>query len=55
MTGASKGIGYELAKQFAENGYDLVITAKIQVAAMHILPDPALAVMHRRLSEPDER
>lgn len=28
VTGASAGIGYELAKQFAENGYDLVITAE---------------------------
>ncbi|MBD1842083.1 SDR family oxidoreductase [Cyanobacteria bacterium FACHB-63] len=27
VTGASNGIGYELAKQFAENGFDLVITA----------------------------
>ena len=28
VTGASAGIGYELAKQFAENGYDLVVTAE---------------------------
>ena len=27
VTGASKGIGYELAKQFAENGFDLVVCA----------------------------
>jgi uncharacterized protein len=27
VTGASKGIGLELAKQFASNGFDLVITA----------------------------
>jgi uncharacterized protein len=27
VTGASKGIGFELAKQFAANGFDLVITA----------------------------
>ena len=27
VTGASKGIGLELAKQFATNGFDLVITA----------------------------
>lgn len=27
VTGASSGIGYELAKQFAKNGFDLVVTA----------------------------
>lgn len=27
ITGASNGIGYELAKQFAQNGFDLLITA----------------------------
>ena len=28
VTGASSGIGYELARQFAEHGYDLVIGAE---------------------------
>ncbi len=27
VTGASNGIGYELAKQFAQNGFDLLVTA----------------------------
>lgn len=27
VTGASSGIGYELAKQFAQNGFDLLVTA----------------------------
>jgi uncharacterized protein len=30
VTGASSGIGLELAKQFAQNGYDLLITAEDQ-------------------------
>jgi uncharacterized protein len=28
VTGASSGIGFELAKQFAENGFDLLVTAE---------------------------
>ena len=28
VTGASSGIGYELARQFAEHGYDLLITSQ---------------------------
>lgn len=28
VTGASDGIGYELAKQFAENGFDLLVVAE---------------------------
>src|SRR5436305_13687513 len=28
VTGASSGIGLELAKQFAENGFDLIINAE---------------------------
>jgi len=28
VTGASSGIGYELARQFAEHGFDLLISAK---------------------------
>jgi short-subunit dehydrogenase len=36
VTGASSGIGYELAKQFAQNGFDLLVAAEddgIQTAA----------------------
>lgn len=39
VTGASSGIGYELAKQFAQNGYDLLIVAEsdgIQNAAREL-------------------
>jgi len=32
VTGASSGIGLELAKQFAENGFDLIITAHDELA-----------------------
>ena len=28
ITGASSGIGYELSKVFAKNGYDLVLVAR---------------------------
>ncbi len=28
VTGASSGIGFELAKQFAQNGYDLIVAAE---------------------------
>ncbi len=28
VTGASSGIGLELAKQFAQNGFDLVVVAE---------------------------
>lgn len=39
VTGASSGIGYELARVFAENGYDLLVTAdseKIEHAASQL-------------------
>jgi uncharacterized protein len=42
VTGASSGIGFELAKQFAEHGYDLVIVAEdaeIEQAAANLRRD----------------
>jgi uncharacterized protein len=44
VTGASSGIGYELARQFAQNGYDLVVCAEdagIHVAAQTFEDDGA--------------
>jgi uncharacterized protein len=44
VTGASSGIGYELARQFAQNGYDLVVCAEdpgIHVAAQTFETDGA--------------
>ena len=38
VTGASSGIGLELAKQFAGNGYDLIITAEDQELAATARP-----------------
>lgn len=37
VTGASSGIGLELARQFASNGYDLVVAAEDD--AIHDVPD----------------
>ncbi len=37
VTGASNGIGFELAKQFAAHGYDLVVAAEDD--AIHDVPD----------------
>ena len=38
VTGASNGIGYELAKQFAQNGFDLLVTSTGQVSMKPLLP-----------------
>ncbi|MDY7089667.1 MAG: hypothetical protein SYR96_31755 [Actinomycetota bacterium] len=55
MTGASRGIGYELAKQFAGHDYDLLMGSartKLQGAASKVMPDKLKAEMHRRMAEP---
>jgi short-subunit dehydrogenase len=47
VTGASSGIGLELAKQFAEHGYDLLVTAEdatITTAAADLRRDGAASV-----------
>jgi short-subunit dehydrogenase len=47
VTGASSGIGYELARQFAQHGYDLVIAAEdagIEEAAASLRRDGSAAV-----------
>jgi uncharacterized protein len=43
VTGASSGIGLELAKVFAEHGYDLLVTAEDRGIAAE-MPAPFLAV-----------
>ncbi|MDR7275528.1 SDR family NAD(P)-dependent oxidoreductase [Catenuloplanes atrovinosus] len=47
VTGASSGIGYELARQLAERGYDLLITAEdegIEQAAANLRRDGTTSV-----------
>ncbi len=44
VTGASSGIGYELARQFADHGFDLIVTAEdaqLAAAARHLRDDGA--------------
>lgn len=44
VTGASSGIGCELAKLCAENGYDLIFAA--------VTPSGVVAEEHRKMAEP---
>jgi len=39
VTGASAGIGYELAKVFAENGYDLIVSARREERLQQLAED----------------
>jgi NAD(P)-dependent dehydrogenase (short-subunit alcohol dehydrogenase family) len=43
VTGASSGIGRELARQFATNGFDVVVAAE----------DDELAATHARMTKPE--
>lgn len=66
VTGASSGIGHELARQFAEHGFDLIVAAeddgmrvvsgslrdKVQAQAGKPMPEPAKAKVHGSLAEP---
>lgn len=57
VTGASSGIGYELAKRFAQHGYDLVVAAEDD--AIHDVPQklsqwtPAVQAVQVDLRTPD--
>jgi short-subunit dehydrogenase len=47
VTGASSGIGFELARQFAQHGYDLVVNAEdtgLEQAAMRVRAQGAEAI-----------
>jgi uncharacterized protein len=51
VTGASTGIGYELAKACARNGFDLIVVAdEPRIPAAEEIK--ALAEQHRRQAEP---
>ena len=63
VTGASSGIGYELAKQFAEHGFEALVAGKdhvvassfknkVQSTVAHVLPDTTTAGIHRKQTEP---
>jgi len=59
ITGASEGIGYELTKLFAQDGYDLVLVARNEAKLNEIADDQSRAngitvkVIARDLSKPE--
>jgi uncharacterized protein len=60
VTGASSGIGYELARKFAQHGYDLVVAAedpeKLRVAAQSLSEldgEAQVETVQADLSQPD--
>lgn len=58
VTGASSGIGFELAKQFAQNGFDLIICAEdagIDDAARQLSGTGAqIETVHQDLRKPEQ-
>jgi NADP-dependent 3-hydroxy acid dehydrogenase YdfG len=62
VTGASSGIGYELAKICAENGFEAMMKGegdvvsgwknKLQTTIANVTPSDALAEQHRKMAEP---
>jgi NAD(P)-dependent dehydrogenase (short-subunit alcohol dehydrogenase family) len=54
VTGASSGIGRELARQFARHGYDAASpSTKLQGRASRLLPDNVKAELRRKMAEPE--
>jgi NADP-dependent 3-hydroxy acid dehydrogenase YdfG len=62
VTGASTGIGLELAKQFASNGFETMMAGKERVVSASLntkvmgragrfLPDGVKAEQHRKMAE----
>ncbi|WP_312239775.1 SDR family NAD(P)-dependent oxidoreductase [Pantoea sp.] len=49
ITGASNGIGFEIAKQFAKNGYDILAVARkaawIRVRCRRLIPIFSLLIL----------
>ncbi|KHD37292.1 short-chain dehydrogenase [Clostridium acetobutylicum] len=55
ITGASTGIGYEITRIFARNGYDVVITARDEKRLMELAENinTKVTVIKKDLSKPD--